>query len=202
MPAHGADTGRPAVGAVLAGGAGSRMGEPKALVDLAGRPLLSYPVAAVNEAGLEPIVVAKAGTELPETGAEVVLEPAEPRHPLHGVVAALERARGRPVIALACDMPFVPAELLAWLAGLEGRAIVCEADGRLQPLLALYRGVAEQLAAAVQEGEASRDAVMALEPRVVGERELSRFGDPARICFNVNTADDLRVAATMLEAGR
>lgn len=53
------------VGAVLAGGAGSRLGGAKAMVKLAGRPLISYPLAAIEQADLEPVVVAKACTELP-----------------------------------------------------------------------------------------------------------------------------------------
>ena len=198
MPAAGADSDRPAVGVVLAGGAASRMGQPKAAVELAGRPLISYPLAALAEAGLEPIVVAKRDTELPELGFAVLREPTEPRHPLCGVVAALRAAEGRAVVALACDMPFVPPGLLAWLGALEEPVVVCEAEGRLQPLLARYRGVAGELEAAITRGDASRDAVSALGPRVVGEEELRGFGDPSRICFNVNEPADLARAAAHL----
>jgi molybdopterin-guanine dinucleotide biosynthesis protein A len=48
--------------AILAGGRSSRMGEPKAGIELAGRPLISYPIAAARIAGLEPLVVAKAAS--------------------------------------------------------------------------------------------------------------------------------------------
>ena len=102
------------VGAVLAGGAGSRLGGSKAAALLAGRPLLSYPLAALRAAVGEVAVVAKADTELPAVGYGVLIwrEPDEPRHPLAGIVEALRRAEGRPVVVLACDLPFVTAELV------------------------------------------------------------------------------------------
>ena len=53
--------------AVLAGGLGSRIGGDKALVQLAGRPLISYPLAAAQAAGLDAVVVAKRSTSLPHS---------------------------------------------------------------------------------------------------------------------------------------
>ena len=43
-----------------------------------------------------------------------------------------------------------------------------------------------------------RDAVAALDPHIVGERELARFGDPERIVFNVNSPEDLLTAEQLL----
>ena len=50
---------------VLAGGLGSRIGGDKALVQLGGRPLITYPLAAAEAAGLDAVVVAKRTTKLP-----------------------------------------------------------------------------------------------------------------------------------------
>jgi molybdopterin-guanine dinucleotide biosynthesis protein A len=178
------------------------MGEPKAGVELAGRTLVGRVVAAVGAAGLEPIVVAKPDTPLPALDCRVLAEPSEPRHPLCGVVTALSASAGRGIVALACDMPMVPAKLIAWLAGLEDEAAVCEVDGRIQPLLARYRpSVAPRLAEALERRDSMRDAVASLEPRIVGEAELSRFGDPERIVFNVNDPEDLTAAEDLLAGG-
>ena len=65
--------------------------------------------------------MAKPGSSLPPLDVPVWDEPAEPVHPLAGLVAALERA-GRPIVALACDMPFVTPGLIARLAAAEGIA--------------------------------------------------------------------------------
>jgi molybdenum cofactor guanylyltransferase len=187
-----------AVGAVLAGGLSRRMGAPKALVELAGRPLIAYPVAAVADASLEPVVVAKPDSPLPELACRVVREPGEPVHPLVGIVSALDSS-GRAVIAVACDMPLVPPALIEWLAGLDTRAAVPEVGGRLQPLLARYEpAVADALRDALERGAPAHEAVLALEPRVVAEDELARFGDPELISLNVNTPADLERAEAAL----
>ena len=192
---------RAAVGAVLAGGRSRRMGSPKALVALAGRPLILHPLAAVEAASLEPIVVAKEGSPLPEVSCRVVREPAEPTHPLRGVVSALDQSGGSPIIALGCDMPLVPAPLLEWLAGLDAPAAVPEAAGRVQPLLARYEpSMAPALEAALEGGESAHRAVAELDPRIVTEAELARFGDPDLICLNVNTPADLERAEAAIAA--
>lgn len=191
----------PTLGAVLAGGRSSRMGEPKAMVELAGRPLVARVVATVGSAGLEPVVVAKPDSPLPALDCRVLSEPSEPRHPLTGLLAALAASAGRGVVAIACDMPLVPARLLAWLAQQEGgeQAAVCEVGGRLEPLLGRYRPeAARSLARSLAAAEPMRDAVAALEPRVIAERELARFGDPERIVFNVNSPADVATAARLL----
>jgi molybdopterin-guanine dinucleotide biosynthesis protein A len=176
------------------------MGTPKALVELAGRPLISYPLDAVAEAELEPIVVAKPDSQLPPLECRIVHEPAEPVHPLSGILAALAAADGRPVIALGCDMPLVPPALLAWLATIDAAAAVPELAGRVQPLLARYEPrVAASLEEALSSDASATDAVLALDPRILGEGELAPYGDPATISFNVNTPADLDRAATLLD---
>ena len=192
-----------AIVAVLAGGRGERLGGNKAMALLGGRPLIEHPLEAARGAGLEAIVVAKRSTPLPQLPERVHHEPESPRHPLCGVIAALELAAERSpapaVLLLACDMPLLTSPLLDWLAGLDGVAMA-EVDGRPQPLLT--RCSSEQLPvlrAALDEQRPLRDAMAALAPRIVDERELSRFGDPERLCFNINSPKDLQVAQTWLD---
>lgn len=190
------------VGAVLAGGRSRRMGRPKALVELAGRPLIAHALSAVERASLEPVVVAKPYSPLPPLSCRVVREPAEPTHPLRGVVSALAESAGRPVVALACDMPLVPAPLLALLARLDATAAVVEAAGRVQSLLARYEpAVAAALEDAMAAGAPAQEAVAGLDPRMIGEEELARFGEPGLICLNVNTPTDLERAEAVLGTG-
>jgi molybdopterin-guanine dinucleotide biosynthesis protein A len=192
-----------AIVAVLAGGRGERLGGAKPTVALGGRALIRHPLAAARDAGLDAVVVAKPGTPLPELSETVLQEPEQPRHPLCGVIAALEYATERSpapaVVLLACDMPFLTGPLLRWLAELDGPA-VAEVDGQLQPLLArcLPRDL-PQLREALAAERSLRAAIAALEPRIVGGAELSRFGRPERLCFNVNDACDLARAEDWMQ---
>jgi molybdenum cofactor guanylyltransferase len=187
------------IGAVLAGGRGSRIGGAKAAVELGGRPLISYPLAAVELASLEPVVVAKADSELPPLACPVVHEPELPRHPLCGIVAALRHAGGRPVVVVGCDMPFVDAGLLAWLAAVPEPLAVVSLGGEPQPLLGRYDGaLLPALESALARAESLRRTVESLQPRLVGEAELARFGGPRRLCLNVNTRADLERAERLL----
>jgi molybdopterin-guanine dinucleotide biosynthesis protein A len=182
-------------GCVLAGGAGTRLGGMKATAELAGRPLISYPLAALARAGLDPIVVAKPETELPGMEAQVLHEPPGPRHPLAGIVAALRHLDG-PILACACDLPFVTPELARHVAGRGGGLVVPFAAGRPQPLFARYEpGLLPELEQALAADHALTATVEALDPMVLPESELARFGDPARLFANVNTPAELEAAS-------
>ena len=81
--------------------------------------------------GWSAVVVAKAGTPLPD-GLTVWLEPDEPFHPLLGVVTALEHAGG-PVVAVACDQPFVPRRAAGATGGGPEAAVAIARPDRAVP---------------------------------------------------------------------
>ena len=187
--------------AILAGGRSTRMGRPKPAVPLAGRPLIDYPIEAVRAVGLEPWVIAKPDTDLPPLDCRIVHEPAEPVHPLCGIVAALEAAAPWPLVVVGADMPFAEDKLIAWLASHLTTAVV-EVDGEMQPLLGRYGGEdLDPLRESLAREESAQAAVAALDPQIIREDELGRFGDPLILTFNVNTPDDLAEAERII-AGR
>jgi molybdopterin-guanine dinucleotide biosynthesis protein A len=188
--------------AVLAGGRGRRIGGAKATVPLGGRPLIGHVLAAARHGGLEAVVVAKRGTELPSLSERVIAEPDEPRHPLCGILAALdfaaEHAADCAVLVVACDMPFLPAVLLRWLAALEG-PVVLELDGALQPLPARCTTAQRPaLREALAHESSLRSALGTPGARVIADRELIRFGDPRRMLFGVNRREDIVTAESWL----
>jgi molybdopterin-guanine dinucleotide biosynthesis protein A len=192
------DTSAP-IGAVLAGGIGRRIGGNKATIGLNGRPLIEYPVAAMRGAFEDVAVIAKADTDLPVLpGVTIWIERDEPRHPLAGIVRALELADTRPIFACAGDLPFVSSQLARLVADADAAgavAIVPHAGGRLQPLFALYLpGARAQLAAALEQQprEPLSATVAALAPRVLELADERPF-------FNVNVPEDLLTAAGMLD---
>jgi molybdopterin-guanine dinucleotide biosynthesis protein A len=177
---------------VLAGGRGSRLGGAKATAMLAGRPLIAHVLAAARAGGLEPVVVAKADTQLPPLDCRIVREPDLPRHPLCGIVAGLRAIDAPAAVVCPLDMPFLEGGLLAWLATLAEPLAVVAAGGRVHPLVGRYAvSLATALAAMLPAEPALRDVVSRLGARIVEEPELRRFGDPARMLANVNTPGEL-----------
>lgn len=174
------------------------MGGAKPLADLGGRPLVAWPLAVAADAGLEAVVVAKAATALPP-GVLVWHEPAEPVHPLLGIVCALERA-ARPVLAVACDMPWVPGALLARLAA--GPPAAVRRGGRLASFPARYAPAdLPALRAALAREDGVWRTLEALAPAALDEAELAPLGDPASLLASVNTPAELAAARRALAAG-
>jgi molybdopterin-guanine dinucleotide biosynthesis protein A len=158
-------------GIVLAGGRGRRMGaESKPGADLGGRPMMAWPLAALAAVCDRCAVVAKQGTILPVLPKDVERwdEPERPRHPLTGLVCALERAGG-PVLVCAADMPFVTTVTLVRIVDARGDAAACvgRADGRLQPLLAAYAPTALDTLRAAEQDAPLKATVWALDPVVI-----------------------------------
>jgi molybdopterin-guanine dinucleotide biosynthesis protein A len=186
-----------AVGVVLAGGRSSRMGRDKARVIVGGRTLAARAVELLGRACAE-VVVADGGRGVVPGARSVPDGPG--RGPAAGLLGAARAVPGRPVVALACDLPAVPEALLAALAG--GKREWAAADlvlprgpRGLEPLVARYgpRALAaleEQVAA----GEYAPRYLLErtdLEVVIVEVEELAGFGDPERMFWNVNTPEEL-----------
>jgi molybdopterin-guanine dinucleotide biosynthesis protein A len=172
------------------------MGGSKASVELCGRPLISYPVTALRLAVTDVVIVAKADTELPTLpGVSVWIEPQLPRHPLVGILEALGLAEGRPVLVCAADLPFVTAELLRRIATTDpvgAPAVIASSAGATQPLLGCYQPRAIHLLGSAPPAAPLRETLEAIGP------QLFEVEDP-ELLFNVNSPDDLLLAAAMLD---
>jgi molybdopterin-guanine dinucleotide biosynthesis protein A len=176
---------------------GRRIGGSKAVVQLAGQPLITYPLDAVRTALGDVAVIAKADTELPSLpGVTVWVEPDSPRHPVLGIIQALALADGRSVVVCAVDLPFVTPELIYRLATADlGRvpAVVACRGTDVQPLLGCYAPRAlEPLRTGLPADPPVRELVASLQPRMldVGDHEL---------LFNINSPEDLLHAAAILD---
>ncbi len=183
------------IGVVLAGGLGRRLGGNKAVAELAGRPLIWYPVHAMRAALGDVAVIAKPDTALPSLpGVTIWIEAPAPRHPLAGITEALRFAAGRPVFVCAADLPLLSPALIAQIAATDpagAPVVVAARDGTIEPLLGVYWPVAGELLGGAPADRPARELVAALGPRLV------EVGDPQQL-FNVNTPEELRRAGAML----
>lgn len=174
------------IGAILAGGAGTRLGGvSKAMVELDGRPLAAHVAAALEPVCDQLAIVCKPATELPGlAGVERWEEPVLPRHPLTGIIHALERADG-PVLVAAVDMPWVTPDACRSLleAVSAGPAAVAVGAGEMCPVFGVYApSLLEQLRAAPPDAPL-RDTVAAVGP--------VRVALPPPILSSVNLPGDL-----------
>lgn len=201
------------LGLLLAGGASSRLGRDKAPLILPGGSL-SFAENARNllaEAGL-PVVVAARGlarAELLLPGCTAVAD-GPGRGPAAALLGAQEAFPEASFLALACDMPALPASLLQYLSAREGDWVVPAwtdpdtGEERLEPLCAVYRPPA--LAALSRRVAAGRldlrglAAESALSIRYLSTAELAPFGDPRRIFGNINEREDLALFAALRQA--
>ena len=130
------------LGVVLAAGGSTRMGRPKQLAELDGRPLLAHVLATAAAAPLDRVVVALGGAAA-EVLDRVDLERAEPlvvegwaEGMGHVLAATLARAgeEWAAVVVLLGDQPLVPAAAVArvveaWRAG-AGPVVTATYGGR------------------------------------------------------------------------
>ncbi len=195
----------PVRGVVLAGGAASRFGgRPKGLERVGGTRILDHVVSALREAtGDAPVLVANTSdAETWQPGLKVVRDVLPQRGSLGGIYTAVTNAEG-PALVLAWDMPFVPVPLLkALVAGADGCDVFLPESGSkrgLEPLCGVY---GPACGPAIRESLEREDyRAIGFHPSVrVGRlplEEVSRFGDPALLFYNVNTAEELAEAEAM-----
>jgi len=189
-------------GAVLLGGASSRMGRDKAALAVGGVAGATRIALALDALCDEVLLVG--GTPPADAKGRAVADPEGPRCALRGLVAALEAARGERVLVVATDLPLVTDVFLRGLATAAGAdAVVPRPVSKAQPLCAVYRRLPvlararEQLAA----GELALHGLLDTLRITWIEGERLRALDPAGTALlNVNTPEDLVRAEALLRS--
>jgi molybdopterin-guanine dinucleotide biosynthesis protein A len=194
---------------VLAGGKSSRMGQDKALLMLAGQPLIVHALSVLRTAGLSP-AIAGARSGLSQF-AEVISDPSPDLGPLAGICAALESTEANFSVFLPVDLPLLTPELIVYLvhrAQVTGAAVtipaICGAantfpavlDKAVLPALKaeLETGRRGCLAAFYAAAQTIRQTVSLVPVEYVAQsgQAVHPRGIPAALWFlNVNTPADL-----------
>jgi len=178
---------------ILAGGASSRMGTDKSQL-LIDRQTFTERISetllkltdSVTLVGrqLDTSVLPSVPDVYPQWGA------------LGGLHAALTACKRDWAIVVACDLPFVTAELFSFVASLrlDHEAVVpIQPDGRPQPLASLYRvDPCRQRATELIEAGRRRplDLLEAVKTRWVSFDEIRNLDQAERFFVNINTPSD------------
>ncbi|MEY9992778.1 molybdopterin-guanine dinucleotide biosynthesis protein A [Streptomyces sp. V4I8] len=180
---------------VLAGGGARRLGGvDKPGVRVGGRPLLDRVLAACADARTTVVVAEPRPTARPVTWAR---EEPPGGGPLAALDAGLRHITADHVVVLSADLPFldegtVRRLLTALRSGGADGALLTDADGRDQPLVAAYRApVLRRELAALSRGD---DGLTGLPlRRLTGALGLTRVPDPVA-SFDCDTWDDIATA--------
>jgi molybdopterin-guanine dinucleotide biosynthesis protein A len=186
---------KPLTGLVLCGGGSTRMGREKALIPVAGRPLVLR-VASLLHLGCDPVLLAPGRPgRLGPLGYREVEDASPGSGPLGGLVAGLAASPHSLLAVAAVDMPFPSPALFTLLAALhEGEeAVVPRVRSRPEPLHAVYATASlPKLQVALGRGTLSLGAVLAdLRVRWVDEEEWITADPSGRFAINLNREDDL-----------
>ncbi len=172
----------PVAGAVLAGGASSRFGTDKSLASTPAGPLAGIAVQALRQAGIDPVVLIGASSEVSaKLGVPTVPDLMPGEGPLGALWTALRWASGvTRVVVIPCDMPHVDRSVIRALmsSGDNGSASVATMGQRPHPIVGCWPvGWATAVHALLRAGERRMSAVLDIGPYHTVEIDQRRLAD-------------------------
>jgi molybdenum cofactor guanylyltransferase len=219
-------SGRSIGGYVLAGGASSRFGRDKALVEIGGQTVLSRMCGLIEQVA-DPVHVVAASERYSDLQAKIVEDRWPGEGPLGGIITGLAATAHRGVgcewnLIVSCDMPFLTRDWLSYLieralAGApESRTlaslgmptasevVVPQSEQGVEPLCACWRTSSmETLQSAFDEGVRKvTEAMKRLRMEVLDETHWKRFDTAGRLFWNMNTQQDYQEALRIWETER
>jgi molybdopterin-guanine dinucleotide biosynthesis protein A len=178
-------------------------GQPKALIELGGRPIIARVLAALAPAVDEVLLVTNtpdlyAFLELPMVG-----DVHRDQGPLGGIYSGLEAAAGQAALTVACDMPFLHPDVLRLVAARAGEAdvVIPRTGTGLETMHAAYgKACLPHIAGRLAAGQLKiTDFLERVRVVEIAEAEVARFRDPRVTFMNVNTPAELERARALVQ---
>lgn len=194
-------------GVIQAGGKSTRMGgEPKALMELGGRPIVARVLDVVRQVTERVLLVTNTPDLYAFLGLPMVPDVFPEGGSLGGIYSGLRAAPGDAAFTVACDMPFLSepvARLVLARAG-EADVVAPRIGEQWETLHACYgKACLAPMERRLREGRL-RITGFFEEVRVLAitEAEVAAVGDPARVFMNVNTPNELARARVLAADAR
>jgi molybdopterin-guanine dinucleotide biosynthesis protein A len=183
---------------IQAGGLSTRMGRNKALLSFLGEPLILRIARRLEPLTSHLIVVANPIEPFLDLGLTAFPDQISGLGPLGGLFTAFSCAAQKYVAVVACDMPFVNSDLIAYAFGILQKgdldAVLPESTYGLEPLHAVYRRETclAPVEKALQAGERRLISWLpVVKSQTISLPEVRQF-DPDLLAFtNINTPEDL-----------
>jgi len=188
-----------ATGFITAGGRSSRMGVDKAWLELAGRAMIEHVIAALAPVSTHLAIIANS-PDYERLGFPVYADSNKEIGPLEAVRTALSNTFTDRVMLVGCDLPFVTTDLFKLLLNIAGdhyAAVPIGADGKLEPLCAIYRAEALSVVTElINQGERKMSRLFDRVPtRFVPFDELRLLRGSDIFFENINTPEDYKRAS-------
>jgi molybdopterin-guanine dinucleotide biosynthesis protein A len=194
----------PLAGAILAGGLSRRLGRDKALVRFGGRTLLDATVATLLPLCQELVIVSNSPLAHAHPAARLVGDLFPGKGSLGGIYSGLSVVTCDRCLVVACDMPFLNAGLLAYMATLAADAdvVIPRHGDHVEPMHAIYAKACLPHMKALLDANNLKiiDFFPHVRVRYVEGEEISRRDPSLRSFMNINTPGDLE-RALLFEAG-
>ncbi len=181
-------------GVILAGGLARRMNnQDKGLVNYKGRPMISYPIAALTAVTDESIINANRNREQYQAfGLPVVADQTDSFDgPLAGILTAMIYTDADVLVVVPCDSPLIRAEhlqkLLATRAENDADVAVAFDGDRLHPVfLAIKTSLKTSLRDYLASGQRKTDRWLEQQKMVKAD-----FSNEPEVFININTLTEL-----------
>lgn len=186
----------PQVGAlILAGGKNSRMGgHDKAFLRIGSETVVERSLALLRRCFPEVVVVSNQPEKYTPFAVTVASDEFAAAGPLAGIHAGLKLLKNPYAFVVACDMPFLRVEPIAYLVAAirQQDAIVPCWDNDIEPLHAIYAtALRPRIAAALQSGTyAIRDFLPTIRVDYIAEASMRAVEGAEESFRNVNTPEE------------
>lgn len=186
--------------AIMAGGKSTRMGTDKAFVPLQGKPMIEHVLERVEGLGDETILIANEAEKYSFLNLPIFGDIYVNCGPLGGLHSALYHASFPHVLVVACDMPWLNPQLLAFMLSLRhtADAIVPRWSKFPEPLHAVY---GSQCLGPIETNLQAKNLKLIsfyaqVDVRYLDQTAISAFDPEGRSFSNVNTPEDLNSATS------
>ena len=195
----------PWTAAILAGGHARRLGGiDKGALLVGARSILDRQLSLLHGLTSHLLIVTSDRSRVQAVDVPVVVDRIGGAGALGGLYTALVEAPTEQVLIIGCDMPFLTAPFLLYLAdrGRDAEAAMPRDDQGRHPLCASYaRRTAPHFHARIQAGDLRiGEALMDLTVQELGPGDLAPFNPDGRLLLNVNTPEDYARARSIAAA--
>ena len=182
-------------GVILAGGKSSRYGTNKALARINGIPLIEKVIGVMGSLFQNVVLITNTPDEYAYLELPMYEDLIKGLGPIGGIYTALHSIKKDAGFFVACDMPFLNADLIRYMVELRDDfdVVIPEISGKLEPLHALYVG--RCIVPVKRLVDLRQYQIFRFFPEVsvrhVKEDEIRRFDPEFKSFFNINRPEEL-----------